>query len=155
MSSLSILITNIFNFPSVRLLTSILFSSFSEVLFRSFIWAMFLFLFIFWQFLFFTVVQEQLSAFSTHHSPSSHPSPPSTLDTNPLWLCPCVLYTCSWWPFPLFPPLCPPRSALVTANLFFILMSLVLFCSLLFCWLGSTYRWDHMVFVFHHLAHFT
>ena len=23
------------------------------------------------------------------------------------------------------------------------------------CWLGSTYRWDHMVFVFHHLAFFT
>ena len=25
----------------------------------------------------------------------------------------------------------------------------------LFCWLGSTYRWDHMVFVPHRLAYFT
>ena len=25
----------------------------------------------------------------------------------------------------------------------------------LFCWLGSTYRWDHMVFVPYHLAYFT
>ena len=25
----------------------------------------------------------------------------------------------------------------------------------LFCWLGSTYRWNHMVFVFHHQAYFT
>ena len=30
---------------------------------------------------------------------------------------------------------------------------IVLAC--LFCWLGSTYKWDHMVFLFHHLACFT
>ena len=31
--------------------------------------------------------------------------------------------------------------------------SILLAC--LFCCLGSTYRWDHMVFVFHQLAYFT
>ena len=28
--------------------------------------------------------------------------------------------------------------------------SILLSC--LFCWLGSTYRWDHMVFIFHHMV---
>ena len=31
------------------------------------------------------------------------PSLPPTLDPKSLWLCPCVLYTCSSQPFPLFP----------------------------------------------------
>ena len=34
-----------------------------------------------------------------------------------------------WWPFPFFPPLPPPCSPLVTVSLFFISVSLVLFCS--------------------------
>ena len=60
-----------------------------------------------------------------------------------------------WWPFPLFPPLSLSLHPLVTVSLFFISMSLVLFCTYLFCLLGSTYRWGHVVFVFHHLAYFT
>ena len=52
-----------------------------------------------------------------------------------------------------FSPLSLLTSPLVTVSLFFISMSLVISC--LFCWLGFTYRWDHMVLVFHRLAYFT
>ena len=45
---------------------------------------------------FFIVVQVQLSPFSPHYSPLLPPSPPATLNPTLLWLCPCVLYTCSW-----------------------------------------------------------
>ena len=50
-----------------------------------------------------------------------------------------------WQPFPfnLHTP-----SLLVPVSLFLISMSPIYF-AYLFCWLGSTYRWDHMVFVFH------
>ena len=34
-------------------------------------------------------------------------------------------------------------------------VSVSVFLACLFCWLGSTYRWDHMLFVFHWLAYFT
>ena len=71
----------------------------------------------------------QLSPFSPHHSPLPHPFPPPALDPTPLWLCPCS-WTCSLTTLPLFPLLFPPPSALVTASLFFISMSLVLFCLL-------------------------
>ena len=60
-----------------------------------------------------------------------------------------------WWPFPFFPlhtPLSPPLWLLSTCCLF---QSLWLYFACLFCWLGSTYRWDHMVFVFHRLTYFT
>ena len=79
-----------------------------------------------------------------------HLPPPSTfnLPLPQVCLCPWVVYTCSLTTFPVFPLPFP----LVTVSVF-ISMSLVLFC--LFCWLGSTYRWDHMVFVFYHLAYFT
>ena len=72
-----------------------------------------LFLFLFF---FLIVVQVQLSPFF------NPPCPPSTY---PLWLCPCVLYTCSWWPLPYCPS---PPSSLVSVSLFFISMSLVVFC---------------------------
>ena len=51
--------------------------------------------------------------------PASHPR------TYPLWLCPCVLHTCSLRTFPYFPyyPCLP--SHLVTVSLFFISISLV------------------------------
>ena len=49
----------------------------------------------------------------------------------------------------------PPASPLATVSLFHVSMSLVLFCSLVFCSLDSSYKWHHMVFVFHLLAYFT
>ena len=67
---------------------------------------------------------------SPHHSPPPQPPPLPTLDPTPLWFCPCVLYTCSWKLFCLSPPLSPPTSPLVTVSLFFISMSLVIFCLL-------------------------
>ena len=33
--------------------------------------------------------------------PPTQPSPLLILDPTPYWCCPCVLYTCSWQPFPL------------------------------------------------------
>ena len=65
------------------------------------------FIFCLWILSFFTiyiVVQVQLFPFSLTTPP------PLTLDPNPLWLCPYVLCTCSWKPFPLSPhyPLLPP-----------------------------------------------
>ena len=67
------------------------------------------------------------------------PSPPNThthLSLLRCCLCPWVLYRCSLtWPCPFFPCESPPPPSLVTVSLFFILMSLVLFCSLL-CFIG-------------------
>ena len=62
--------------------------------------------------------------------PQPQPSPLPTLDLNPFWFCPCVLYRCSWKPFPLFPPLSPPTFPRATVSLFLISMSLVIFCLL-------------------------
>ena len=70
--------------------------------------------------------------------------------------CPQVLYTCSLaWSLSFFPPLSP--FLLLCGHCQFVLYfhvssSILLIC--LFCWLGSTYWWDHMVFVFHLLAYF-
>ena len=60
------------------------------------------------------------------------------------------------WLFPFFPPL--PPSPLPSGHCQFVLyfhvsVSILLTC--LFCWLGSTYSWDHMVFVFRPLVYFT
>ena len=73
----------------------------------------------------------------------------------PRCLCPWVFYTCSFtWPFPFFSPLSPIPSGHCQFVLYFnVSVSILLTC--LFCWLGPTYRWDHMVFVFYHLAYFT
>ena len=101
---------------------------------------------------FFTVFQVQLSPFSSHHSPHpSHPhlppliSPPS-LDPTSLWLCPCVLYTCSLMTLPPFPHyLLPPPIWLLSVCSLFQCLSLYFAC--LFVLLGSTYMiFDHMVF---------
>ena len=75
------------------------------------------FYFIFY-YIFFTVVQVQLSPFSPHHSPTHPRLPP--YDPTPLWLCPCVLYTCSLMALPLLSPTIPlSPSSLVTVCLFF------------------------------------
>ena len=84
------------------------------------------------------------------HTHSHSQSPPS---------CPClwVIYTCSLTrPFLFFPPLFPfPLSSgpCQFVPCFYASSSILLIC--LFCWLGSTYRWDNMMFVFHCLAYFT
>ena len=72
--------------------------------------------------------------------PPSQPSPPSTFDLTslpwshlPLALPMCPVYMFLDDPSPL-PPLSPPTSHLVTVSLFFISMSLVIFC-LLVCFI--------------------
>ena len=76
---------------------------------------------------FFIVSHVQLSPFSHHHF---HPTPqPPTLSPFPLWLCPWVLYTCSLMNLSLLSPIIPPLPG-VTVSLFFISMSLVIFCFL-------------------------
>ena len=85
------------------------------------------------------------------------PPPHSVSLPPPHCPCPWVLYTCSLtWPFPIFPllPPSPNPSGHCQFVLYFHVSGYILLACL-FCWLGSTYRWDHMVFVFHHLAYFT
>ena len=57
-------------------------------------------------FIFFSIFKKLFKYSSLHflpqYSPLLHPSPPPTLNLIPLWLCPCVLYTCSWMDLPLF-----------------------------------------------------
>ena len=91
-------------------------------------------------------VQLQLSPFSPHYSPLPYPLPHLPHSILPLHcLCPWVLHTCSLtWPFPFFPLLFP--SLLPSGHCQFILYfhvsgSILFTC--LFCWLGSTYQWDH------------
>ena len=85
-------------------------------------------------------------------------SPPSPLlsAASSLWpsphCCPClwVMHICSLAnPFTFF-HLAPPTPTLSAVSLFYVSMPLFLFCSL-----DSTYKWDHMAFVFQLLAYFT
>ena len=52
-------------------------------------------------YIFYIVVQVQVSPFPLYHSPQPHPSTPPSLNSTCLWLCPCVLYTCSLTTLPL------------------------------------------------------
>ena len=103
--------------------------------------------------LIFSCCSSKAVSISSHHSSSTQSSPAHTQEPKPLWYCPCVLYTYSWKPSQLPPPpiypLPPPFWLLLVLN--FTISGYILF-DCLFCWLGSTYRWDHMVFVFHHLV---
>ena len=57
----------------------------------------------------------------------THPYLPSSI--LPSCLCPWVLYTCSLTTFPLLSSIIPhPHSPLINVSLFFISMSLVIFC---------------------------
>ena len=60
------------------------------------------------------------------------------------------------WPFLVFNLLSssPLPSGYYQFVLYFNVSGYILL-TCLFCWLGSTYRWDHMIFVFHCLAYFT
>ena len=53
---------------------------------------------------------------------------------------------------PIIPSSFPSRYHQFVLN-FSVSVYISLAC--LFCWLGPTYRWDHMVLVFHRLAYFT
>ena len=64
--------------------------------------------------------------------------------TNPLWLCPCVLYTCSLIALPLFSPIIPLPSGYCQFVVYFNVSGYILLACL-FCWLGSAYRWDHIL----------
>ena len=80
-------------------------------------------------FLNFIVVQVQFSALFSPTQPNPYPSPPPSYFNPPHpRYCPCVLYNCSYKPFTLFPLKFPPLSPLVTAGLFSISVSLVVFC---------------------------
>ena len=63
-------------------------------------------------FLFFIVVQVQLSPFLPYHSPPCPTLPASHPQTDPLWLCPCVLYICYSMDLPLISPTTPLHSPL-------------------------------------------
>ena len=85
-----------------------------------------------------------------------HSSWLSTLEPTPFGIVYVSVIHVLWWTFPYFPPLSP--SLLPSGYCQFVLyfnISGYILLACLFCWLGSTYRWDHMVFVFHHLAYFT
>ena len=70
-------------------------------------------------------------------------------------LCPWVLYTCSLMTLLLLSPVIslPPSLWLLSVCSLFPCLGLYFVC--LFCWLGSNYKWDPVVFVPHHLAYFT
>ena len=103
----------------------------------------------------FIVVQIQLTPFSSHQSP--HPSyshlPPGSY---PIWFCPCVIYTCSSELLPPFPPIIPTDLPCGCCQfLLYFTVSGYIWPASLFCSLGSPYRGDHIVFVFHRLPCFT
>ena len=70
-----------------------------------------------------------VSIFTLPCSPPQ-PSPPPTLEPTPLALSMCPLYMFLDGLSPILPHYPSPPSLLVTVSLYFILMSLVVFCSL-------------------------
>ena len=98
----------------------------------------------------FIIVQIQLSPFSPTH-PHVYPQSYATLTLS---MCPLHMIFGDPSPFfPLFSPYPIPTSYCPFVLNFNVSGCILLAC--LFCSLGSTYRWDHMVFVFGHLAHST
>ena len=91
--------------------------------------------------------------------PPLSPTPPHPTSHPQLYtfcLCHGYVIHVSWCSFLIFPPLSLSRFPSTYCQLvlyFNVSGSILLAC--LFCWLGFTYRWDHMVFVFHCLAHYT
>ena len=105
-------------------------------------------------FYFLSFVQYQLSPFSPHHSLLPYPPSPPTFSPPPLvvFLHGSFIHV-PWWPFHFFALL--SASFLPSGYCQFVLYFhfsgyILLACS--FCCLGSTCRWDHMVFVFNQLA---
>ena len=94
---------------------------------------------------------------STFLPPLSPAPPPLPLTLNPthLWLWPWVLHSCSFMTLSLLSLFIPLPSPLGSLSVLYFIASYYILLAYLFCWLGSTYRWDHMVFVPHRLAYFT
>ena len=94
--------------------------------------------------------------FPTNASPAP-PTPTSQLQSYPQFgFVHGSFIQVSWWSFPIFLLLSPyplPPGHCQFVLYFNVSGSVLLAC--LFCWLGSPYRWDHMVFVFHLQAYFT
>ena len=99
----------------------------------------------------FIVVQVQLSPFSCHQFPTPH-LPPSILP--PFDFVRGSFIHVPWRPFSFFPLLSPfpLPSGYCQLVLYFNVFGHILLACLL-CWLGSTYRWGHTVFVFHCLTY--
>ena len=57
----------------------------------------------FFIFIFYCCSSTVVSIFAHHSPPPPQPYPPPTLDPTHLWLCPCVLYTCSLTTLPSNP----------------------------------------------------
>ena len=81
--------------------------------------------------------------------PLPYTTPNSHIQSSPSpCLCPWVVYKFLDLIIPLLSPviLFPPPLWLLSILYVHVFVSVLLTC--LFCWLGSTYRWDHMIFVF-------
>ena len=103
---------------------------------------------------FYIVVQFQLSPFFTHYSPLSYLSPISHIQSFP----PTLVFVhesfihVPWLDLPLsFLGYLPPSFLWSLWLVLYFHDSGSILLTSLFC-LGSTYRWDHMVFVFHQLT---
>ena len=94
----------------------------------------------------FIVVWIQLPPFSPHHFPRPHPHlPPPALHPSPLCLCLWVLYIWSLMTLSLISPIVSlPAPLCYCQFVLYFNVSGYIFLACLFCWLGSTYRWDHI-----------
>ena len=79
------------------------------------------------------------------HSQSPHWCPIHESFIDVLWLIPSPSFSQNWLPHTLLLQLSIPWFHPSDS-----ILLITLFCSL-----DSSYKWDHMVFVFHHLAYFT
>ena len=106
----------------------------------------------------FIILQLQLSPFFPHCSPLTCQTP---LSHTQSFTCPVVLVHGSLVHVPWFAPspsslhYSPPHPSGHPQCVLYFQVSGSVLLACLFCWLGSTYRWDHMVFVPHRLAYFT
>ena len=91
--------------------------------------------------------------FSPLLSPAQHKPHLPHSSPLPIAFCRVPLYMSLDLTLLFFPPLSSflfPSGYCQFALYFHVSGSILLAC--LFCWLGCTYRWDHMVFFFHQLA---
>ena len=65
------------------------------------------YMYLYFFFSFFHYCSGTIVSIFPHHWLPPHPFPPPTLNSTPLWLCPCVLHTCSLMTLPPFPPIIP------------------------------------------------
>ena len=145
-----LLIWVLVSFPSLLVPCIISFISLCTVFITSFILWNSLFCehsdyhFVFYFFHIFYCCSSTVVFISPTTPPPPQLSPLSTLDPTPVWFSPCVLYRYSWKHFP-FPPTIP--SHLFSHYCQFVLnfnVSGYILIACLFCWLGFTYRWDHI-----------